>query len=154
MKVPQEDRSERIFDVPSLDVNTLMSFACERLQVCFSSASQLVSPELQQRRAEPMTVALEALRKLRFRSDAVEDSARTDLVPAMNEVLRALTMENSKVHLLEISGLPAEQSLSACEHTPCTRTWALARHPCTHLIRCSTMFVPSCVFVLSVQCVR
>jgi hypothetical protein len=154
VKLPQDDKSERIFDVPSLDANTsandidctrfrdestradferlvlpvcagrLMSFACERLQVCYSNPAQLNTPALQARRAEPETVALESLRKLRFRSDGLQEGARKDLVPAMTEVLRALTMDNTKVHLLEICGIPADATLSqtATDISRCEQT--------------------------------
>lgn len=108
-----------------------MSFACDRLQLCYSKSSDL-TPAQQARRAESETSALESLRKLRFRSDGVQEGMRKDLVPPMTEVLRALTMEGTKVHLLEISGLPADAALSQTRHTLRDMSCERQPRPATH----------------------
>lgn len=100
-----------------LSLLSLMSFGCDRLQVCYMSPSDLKTPALVARRSEPATVCLESLRKLRFRNDGLQENARHDLIQPMVEVLRALAMDNTKVHLLEIGGIPADAQLSQKKKT-------------------------------------
>ena len=113
-RLPAEDRSERVFDIPSLSAPALQEFS-DKLITAFSADAQAQTwpPERQAKRKQAVQMQMESIRKLRLRADggadggsgadgsatprggpmASEHAARHDLTAPLADTVRALALQ-------------------------------------------------------------
>lgn len=127
-RLPGEDRTDLLLDVPTLDIHTLNGIA-NRLQQLYSTqgngnangtgnaspaasnAAPSMSPVAAAAASSSSSDPFSLVRRIRFHRGTSDDSlCRPDLIPGLVGVLKAASVNTSRIVQLDLCGIPTESS--------------------------------------------